>query len=218
MFQNRTQAGERLGALLRERQVEADIVLAVPRGGLPVGRAVADAVGVPLDIVVARKMGAPGNPELAIGAVASDGSVWRNEGLIRQLGVDEAYLDRVRREEAENARNKFDRYRGDRPDPDLHGKTVLIVDDGVATGATTVACIRLAHAQGAARVVLAVPVAPPESVHRLEQEADAVVAMETPEWFMAVGQFYTEFGQVSDEEAMRYLTPGAGKRGGQEGS
>ncbi|KPV39119.1 phosphoribosyltransferase [Thiohalorhabdus denitrificans] len=216
MFQDRKKAGERLAALLQERGIRGDIVLAVPRGGLPVGRAVADALGLPLDIVVARKMGAPGNPELAVGAVASDGSVWRNESLIRQLGVDEAYLEEARRREAANAREKFDRYRGGRPDPDLKGRTVLIVDDGVATGATTVACIRQAYSRGAARVVLAVPVAPPESVRRLEGEADEVVAVETPEWFMAVGQFYAEFGQVSDEEAMRYLTPGKDLPGGPE--
>ncbi|MFA9460515.1 phosphoribosyltransferase [Thiohalorhabdus methylotrophus] len=208
MYRDRAQAGERLAALLGERGIQGDIVLAVPRGGLPVGRVVADALGIPLDIVVARKMGAPGNPELAIGAVASDGSVWRNQGLIQQLGVDDAYLEEARQREAANAREKFDRYRGDHPDPELAGKTVLIVDDGVATGATTVACIRLAYSQGARRVVLAIPVAPPESIRRLEREVDVVIAAETPEWFMAVGQFYSEFGQVSDEEAMQYLTPG----------
>jgi len=207
VFHDRQQAGNRLAATLEERGITGDIVLAVPRGGLPVGAAVAEALGVPLDIVVARKMGAPGNPELAIGAVASDGSVWRNERLIGQLGVEDAYVERVRRQEADNARAKFDRYRGRRPEPDLHGKRVLIVDDGVATGATTIACIRLAYSQGAAQVVLAVPVAPPESVKRLAQEADAVVAVEQPSWFMAVGQFYEVFGQVADEEAMAYLEP-----------
>jgi predicted phosphoribosyltransferase len=206
LFRDRQQGGERLARLLKERGLTGDIVLAVPRGGLPVGAAVAAAMGVPLDIVVARKMGAPGNPELAIGAVASDGSVWRNDHLIQQLGVSADYLERVRRQEADNARAKFDRYRGDRPEPELGGKTVLIVDDGVATGATTIACIRLAYSEGAARVILAVPVAPPESVKRLQQEADEVVAVEQPQWFMAVGQFYDQFGQVSDEEAMAYLS------------
>jgi predicted phosphoribosyltransferase len=205
VFQDRQQAGERLAQELKERGITGDIVLAVPRGGLPVGHAVAEAMGVPLDIVVARKMGAPGNPELAIGAVASDGSVWRNERLISQLGVNEDFVERARSQEADNARAKFDRYRGDRPEPDLHGKTVLIVDDGVATGATTIACIRLAYSEGAERVILAVPVAPPESVKRLQQEADQVVAVDQPTGFMAVGQFYEQFGQVSDEEAMTYL-------------
>ena len=207
MFRDRQQAGKRLAEELQKRGITGDIVLAVPRGGLPVGHAVAEAMGLGLDIVVARKMGAPGNPELAIGAVASDGSVWRNDRLIQQLGVDEDYVERTRRQEAENARAKFDRYRGDRPEPELSGKTVLIVDDGVATGATTIACIRLAYSEGAERVILAVPVAPPESVKRLQQEADQVIAVDQPTWFMAVGQFYEQFGQVSDEEAMAYLEP-----------
>jgi len=207
VFRDRQQAGKRLAEELQKRGITGDIVLAVPRGGLPVGHAVAEAMGLGLDIVVARKMGAPGNPELAIGAVASDGSVWRNDRLIQQLGVDEDYVERTRRQEAENARAKFDRYRGDRPEPELSGKTVLIVDDGVATGATTIACIRLAYSEGAERVILAVPVAPPESVKRLQQEADQVIAVDQPTWFMAVGQFYEQFGQVSDEEAMAYLEP-----------
>jgi len=207
VFRDRQQAGKRLAEELQKRGITGDIVLAVPRGGLPVGHAVAEAMGLGLDIVVARKMGAPGNPELAIGAVARDGSVWRNDRLIQQLGVDEDYVERTRRQEAENARAKFDRYRGDRPEPELSGKTVLIVDDGVATGATTIACIRLAYSEGAERVILAVPVAPPESVKRLQQEADQVIAVDQPTWFMAVGQFYEQFGQVSDEEAMAYLEP-----------
>jgi predicted phosphoribosyltransferase len=207
VFRDRQQAGKRLAEELQQRGITGDIVLAVPRGGLPVGHAVAEAMGLGLDIVVARKMGAPGNPELAIGAVASDGSVWRNDRLIQQLGVDEDYVERARRQEAENARAKFDRYRGDRPEPELSGKTVLIVDDGVATGATTIACIRLAYSEGAERVILAVPVGPPESVKRLQQEADQVIAVDQPTWFMAVGQFYEQFGQVSDEEAMAYLEP-----------
>ena len=194
-----------MARILQDEGVKADIVLAVPRGGLPVGWEVARAFGVPLDIVVARKMGAPGNPELAIGAVSSDGSVWRNDALIGQLGVGEDYLDRVVEEESRNAREKFDRYRGGEPEPELEGKRVLIVDDGVATGATTIACIRHAHAQGAEEVILAAPVAPPDTVRRLKNEADRVVVAETPSHFMAVGQFYSEFGQVSDEEAMAFL-------------
>ena len=138
MFRNRTDAGRRLADLLDDEDVEADVVLAVPRGGLPVGRVVADRLGVPLDIVAARKIGAPRNPELAIGAVASDGTVWLNDDLIENLGVQDSYLaDHTERERAA-AVEKVDRYRGDRPPRDLRGKTVVIVDDGVATGATTI--------------------------------------------------------------------------------
>lgn len=204
MFEDRAQAGRRLAEELRERGIQADIVLAIPRGGLPLGRAVADALGAPLDIVVARKMGAPDNPELAIGAVASDGSVWLNEGLIDDLGVGEEYVERTRREEAANAEAKAERYR-DWPAPDLRGKRVVVVDDGVATGATAIACIRQVKDAGAGRVVLAVPVGSPRAVEDLEREADAVVCVETPANFRAVGQFYADFGQVSDEQAMDYL-------------
>lgn len=205
MFANRTSAGEQLAELLAERGVEADVILAVPRGGLPVGRAVADALERPLDIVAARKIGAPHNPELAIGAVSSGGSVWLNEHLIEQLDVPDTYVDEGIDREQENARAKIDRYRSDRPPLDLSEKTVLIVDDGVATGATTIACIREALDSGASRVFLAVPVAPPDSLKRLEAEANDVIAVETPHDFGAVGQFYREFNQVTDEEAIEYL-------------
>lgn len=205
MFSDRRDGGERLAALLEDRDVGADIVLAIPRGGLPVGRSVADALDVPLDIVAARKIGAPGNPELAIGAVAADGSVWLNDRLIEQLDIDQAYIDEGIERERANAQAKVDRYRGDRPAPELAGKAVLIVDDGVATGATTTACIRQVRNAGADRVVLGVPVGPPDSIERLRTEVDEVVCVETPPHFGAVGQFYDRFTQVTDEEAIDYL-------------
>ncbi|ELY58694.1 phosphoribosyltransferase [Natronolimnohabitans innermongolicus] len=207
-FDNRTDAGKRLAETLRERGVEADLVLAVPRGGLPLGRAVADALEVPLDIVVAKKIGAPGNPEYAVGAVASDGSVWRNEVAIDGTRTDEAYVEERREAEAERARRKADRYRGGRPAPDLGGKTVVVVDDGVATGSTVRACLAQLENSDADRVVLAVPVGPPDTIADLEGQVDDVVCLETPANFMGVGQFYANFGQVSDEEAMAYLDDG----------
>jgi predicted phosphoribosyltransferase len=166
---------------------------------------VADRLGVPLDVVAARKIGAPHNPELAIGAVASDGTTWLNDRLIRDVGVGEAYVDAQAEAEREAAEEKIRRYRRDRDPLDLAGKTVLIVDDGVATGATTIACIRQVRNAGAERVVLAVPVGPPDTIERLGGEADEVIAVETPPHFGAVGQFYASFAQVSDEEAMGYL-------------
>ena len=205
MFQDRAAAGSRLASLLSHRGVEADIVLGIPRGALPVARPVADELGVPLDVVVASKIGAPGNPELAIGAVASDGTVWRNEDLISHLNVDEEYVERERQREADYAREKVDRYRGDRPAPDLQGKRVIVVDDGIATGATAIACLRQVRNAGADRVIMAVPVGSPDSVESLRTEADDVIAVETPVTFSAVGQFYRSFAQVSDEEAMEYL-------------
>lgn len=206
-FKDRAEAGERLGAALREQEPDVDIVLAIPRGGLPLGRAVADALDVPLDVVVASKIGAPGNPEYAIGAVASDGSVWRNETAVRATGSDDAYFERERETEADNARRKADRYRDGRPDPDLAGKTVVVVDDGVATGSTVRACLQKLDGSDADRVVLAIPVGPPETVRELEGMADAVVCLRTPTDFRGVGQFYHRFDQVTDEEAIAYLEP-----------
>ncbi|WP_058367477.1 phosphoribosyltransferase [Haloparvum sedimenti] len=205
MFRNRTHAGEELAAVVRDHDRGFDVVLAVPRGGLPVGRVVADALGVPLDVVVARKIGARGNPELALGAVASDGTTWLNESLIDDLGVAESYVAREADRERATAAEKLDRYRGDRPPLDVAGKRVLIVDDGIATGATTTACVRQLRNAGAEYVAVAVPVASPSAVERLADEADAVSCVDTPPHFSAVGQFYDSFEQVSDEEAGRHL-------------
>jgi predicted phosphoribosyltransferase len=204
MFRNRTEAAELLADELLDRNLEADIVLAVPRGGLPLGRVVADRLGVPLDIVVAKKLGAPNNPELAIGAVASDGSLYRNDDIIDQLGVDEDYVEAEADRAAETARRKEATYRSGE-EPDLVGRRVVIVDDGLATGATAIACIRKAKATGAERVVLAVPVGSPESLDEAAQEADDVVAVEEPVPFGAVGRHYRDFSQVTDEEAKAYL-------------
>src|SRR6056297_2878462 len=129
MFADRTDAGRRLGELLVEQQVTGDIVLAVPRGGLPVGRAVADALDVPLDVVAAKKLGAPGNPELAIGAVSSDGTVWLNDDLVADLGVSQAYVDEERERQLDVARAKVETYREGRPPLDLDGLTAIVVDD-----------------------------------------------------------------------------------------
>ncbi|MEF8975071.1 MAG: phosphoribosyltransferase family protein [Halapricum sp.] len=205
-FANRTQAGEQLAEELSEREIDVDIVLAIPRGGLPLGRAVADKLDAPLDIVVAKKVGAPGNPEYAIGAVASDGSAWRNLEAFRARGIDEEYFERKSEEKAAEAREKAERYRKGREEPDVVGKTVVVVDDGVATGSTARACLESLHKAGTGRIVLAVPVGPPETIDELESIADEVVCLLTPDLFRGVGQFYDDFSQVSDEEAMTYLS------------
>ncbi|WP_226021877.1 phosphoribosyltransferase [Halomicrobium salinisoli] len=204
-FSNRTDAGRQLAALLDREDVDADVVLGIPRGGLPVARPVADRLGAPLDIVVASKIGAPRNPELAIGAAAADGSAWLNHDLIERLGVARNYVERQRQREARAAAQKAQHYRGERAPPALAGRRVVVVDDGIATGATARACLRQVRAAGAARVVLAVPVGSPRTVEELQAEGQEVVAVETPPHFRAVGQFYRQFGQVSDAEAMTYL-------------
>ncbi|WP_408957335.1 phosphoribosyltransferase [Natrinema sp. 74] len=209
MFDDRTDAGKRLAADLERRGVQADVVLGIPRGALPVARPVADALDADLDVVVARKMGAPGNPEVALGAVASDGSVWYNDDLIDRVGASEKYIKEVRAEEADNAREKADRYRETDGVPDLRGKRALVVDDGVATGATATACLRQVRETGADWIALAVPVGSPRAVDALEREADAVIALQTPADFRAVGQYYRTFGQVTDTEAIEYLDRGS---------
>ena len=205
MFENRLAAGERLGERLAERDFEADVVLGIPRGGLPVARPVADALGVPLDVVVASKIGAPGNPELALGAIAADGSVWLNDTLIDRLGVDEGYVDREREREATAASEKEARYRDADVIPDFEGSAAILVDDGLATGATAVACLRQLQEAGAEHVVFAAPVGSQSALSRTERDADEVVCLDTPANFGAVGQFYRSFDQVPDEEALRYL-------------
>jgi predicted phosphoribosyltransferase len=205
MFEDRADAGDRLAAELERLGLEADVVLGIPRGALPVARPVADALGADLDVVVARKLGAPDNPEVALGAVASDGSVHYNDGMIDRLDVSEAYLEEIRAEEADNAREKADRYRETDGLPDLRGRRVVVVDDGVATGATATACLRQVRDAGAETVVLAVPVGAPGSIADLEREADEVIALETPAGFRAVGSYYRTFGQVSDNAALEYL-------------
>lgn len=203
-FTDRTDAGHALGEALSERGVNGDIVLAIPRGGLPLGRAVADALDLPLDIVVAQKMGAPHNPEYAIGAVANDGSVWLNDHAIDSLSVGEEYIEKTREEKATAAREKAQRYRTN-GSPELQGKTVIIVDDGIATGATARACIRRVENADADGIVLAVPVGSPRTIDELQPSVDGIVCLETPAQFRAVGQFYERFEQVQDEQAMEYL-------------
>ncbi|WP_409348448.1 phosphoribosyltransferase [Natronorarus salvus] len=205
MFEDRAAAGRRLAAAVRDEAVPGDVVLAIPRGGLPLGRAVADALGVPLDVVVATKIGAPWNPELAVGAAASDGAYWTNEPLVADLGLDRTAFDRRRREAVASAGEKAERYRAGQPPLSLSGRRVVVVDDGVATGATTRACLRQVREAGAAHVTLAVPVAPTETLSALEEEVDAVVCLETPSPFGSVGEFYRSFEQVPDEVAMGYL-------------
>jgi len=204
-FTDRTDAGEQLADRLDETGVAVDLVCAIPRGGLPVGRAVADRLGVPLDVVVASKLGAPSNPELAIGAVAGDGSHWLNDELVDKLAVSQSYIDSELDTEAAVARQKVADYRGGDPLPAVEGKHVALVDDGIATGATAIACLRQLQAADAAEVILAVPVAPPSARAELRDEADRIVIVDEPRPFGAIGSHYRDFGQVSDSEAIELL-------------
>jgi putative phosphoribosyl transferase len=210
-FVDRRDAGGYLSAALGEVLSRDDdvVVLAIPRGGVEVGAVVAETLGAPLDVVIPRKVGAPGNPELGLGAVA-DGVEVLDAGLIAALGVDDDYLRREVARQMEEIRRRTDAYRGGRRAADLHGKVAVVVDDGVATGGTAVAALRWARAHGAKRVVLAVPVAPAEGVRRLRAEADDVVALIAPVHFFAVGQWFGDFPQVSDERVVRLLAEAHG--------
>lgn len=206
IFRDRGEAGRLLANELLSLKGERDvIVLAIPRGGVPVGMEVAKAIGAPLDIVVTRKIGAPGNPELAVGAVTEEGEMILDHDLVGALGVTSEYLRREAARQVEEIRAREEKYRGRRPYPALEGRTVVIVDDGIATGSTVRAAVRSVKARRAGRIIVAVPVAPPDVVAELSRSVDRVVCLTSPEYFEAVGEFYQEFEQVEDETVKRIL-------------
>jgi len=205
VFFNRRDAGRKLAERLQKYRGPNTIVLAIPRGGVVVGYEVAKALGVPLDVLIPRKIGAPGQPELGIGAVGENGVSVLDRDTIAYLGVSEEYI----KEEAERQRREIERrwkvYRDNRPFPDIKGKTVILVDDGIATGHTTMAAARVIRKRQPGKLVLAVPVAPADSLIRLRPEVDEIVVLETPEPFFAVGAWYEEFEQTTDEEVIELL-------------
>jgi len=204
-FTNRMEAGRLLADELASRKIAPPaIVLALPRGGVPLGVAVADRLHLPLDIIVVRKIGVPWQPELAMGAIAGRARVL-DESLIRQLAVSNADVESiVAREQAEMNRRE-ELYRAGRPPLDLKGKTAILVDDGLAMGTTMLAAIGHARREGAAKIVAAVPVASDQALRRVSAEADELVCLATPEYFYAVGQWYREFDQVTDAEVENLL-------------
>lgn len=205
IFRDRREAGWQLAAALAAYRDRKPFVLAIPRGGVVVGYEVAAALAAPLDVIVPRKLRAPFNPELAIGAVAHDGSVYLDAPLLGSLRVSEQYVQDEVTQQVEEIHRRMRLYRGDRPPPELQGTSAIVVDDGIATGSTMIVALRAVRAMRPARVVAAIPVAPPEGVPRLREEADDVICLATPPMFYAVGQFYEDFGQTTDEEVIALL-------------
>ncbi|WP_117213310.1 phosphoribosyltransferase [Allorhizocola rhizosphaerae] len=206
-FRDRTEAGERLAERVRHLAGESPVVLGLPRGGVAVAARVARALGAPLDVIVVRKLGFPGQPELAMGAIGEDNVRVSNEGIMSLADPDRVAA--VEHAEREELRRRVDAWRAGRPAVPLHGRTVVIVDDGIATGATAAVACQVARLRGAARVILAVPVAPPEAVGELADAADEVIAVLTPAGFSAVGQWYRDFAPTTNDEVTRFLAAAA---------
>jgi len=204
-FHDREEAGRALGRALRHYRGRRPIVLGIPRGGVPIAAAVARELGGECDVMVARKLGAPGYPELAIGAVTAEGEQVLNPDTITALGVDDDYVRRVTEAELAEARARALRFRGDARPLEVKDREVILCDDGVATGATIRSCVRALCARRPARLIVAVPVGSREACRLLRREADEVVVLGEPEEFRAVSCYYDDFFPVSDEEVIRLL-------------
>lgn len=204
LFANRTSAGHALATRLPEYANRDVLVLGLPRGGVPVAYEVAKALNAELDVMIVRKVGAPFQPELALGAVASGGVVVLNEDLIA-FGENEAAVRQHAQEKLREVATRERRFRGDRPPPEIANRTVILVDDGAATGASMIAAVRATRALGARRIVVALPVAPADTCAKLAQDADEVACLAMPEIFRAVGDWYADFSQTEDAEVIELL-------------
>lgn len=205
-FRDRVDAGAKLADRLASLAGMNPLILALPRGGVVVGAEVARALGAELDVLVVRKLGAPFQPELGIGAVAPGGVRYVDETRMAELGVTPEQVDAIAEQEVREIDRRVAAYRGTLPAPSLEGRTIIVVDDGLATGVTAVAASRYVRSRGAARLVLAVPVCATQAIDLLSREVDEVVCVARPENLMAVGYWYEDFGQTSDEEVIGLLS------------
>ena len=203
-FTDRNEAGNKLALALEDFKGNG-IVLAIPRGGVVVGYVIAEKLGLPLDVIIPRKIGAPNNPELAIGAVAEDGTAILDNNLIRYLGVSTKFIIEETERQKQEIHRRLRLYRQDGGYPNVKGLDVIVVDDGIATGSTMKAALASVKNRGAHSVTVAVPVGPPQTIEELEKMADRVVCLYTPEFFQAIGQFYSDFRQTQDEEVIELL-------------
>jgi len=206
MFKNRIDAGTQLTEKLSSYKNKSDvIVLGLPRGGVVVANQISKELNLPLDIIVTRKIGAPEFPELAIGAITQDGQPILDDKLISSMEVDQEYIDQAIEKEKREAKRRLNTYRGNRPPLNLKDKIAIIVDDGIATGATMKAAIKTAKEMGAKMVIVAIPVAPPEIINQIKREADLVVCLDEPTNFYAIGMFYKQFPQTEDNEVIKLM-------------
>ncbi len=205
IFADRTHAGRRLAAELSWLLPQHPIVVALPRGGVPVAVEVAAALDAPIELLTVRKIGAPQNPEFAVGAMAEDGVAIVDSGTVAALGLTDADIERVVERESRELRRRVERFRGAEPPTGVRGRTVVVVDDGLATGLTDLAAVRTLRGRGAARIIVAVPVGSHQAVAMLREEADEVVCLEVPDDLGGVGRWYRDFAQVSDEEVLSLL-------------
>src|SRR5438874_9497998 len=219
LFRNRIEAGRQLAAKLAAYADRSDVlILALPRGGVPVAFEVARALHAPLDVFLVRKLGLPGHEELAMGAIASGGVRVLNEDLVNTLRIPQAEVDAVAAQEQRELERREREYRDDRPPPDVRGRTVILIDDGLATGATMRAAVAATRRGQPARIVVAVPIAAPATCEEFRDEVDEVVCARTPEPFYAVGLWYEDFSQTTDEEVRELLRRAADGRNATHGA
>jgi len=215
-FEDRRDAGRRLAGKLSRFRDERPMIFALPRGGVPVGYEISRALPAPLDVFVSRKLGAPGQPEFGIGAVAAGGVRVLNEDVVKRLGITDEYVERITARETAEVERRLRYFRGDRPEPEVGGRTAILVDDGLATGVTARAAVEALRLRGPRRLVLAAPVCAAQTAELLRPGVDELVCLESPTDLGAIGFWYRDFQQTTDEEVVELLERARSERGGTE--